>query len=133
MTLIDYIDQPPAANESATALQAFLDTPVFFKRPPEEAAPDPDQPLDADSVINWPLEAKHMGEAAMLVFYTSADHPRLDADEIASLPLRACLQLSFDFPGADGVVLVNRNMHWKSFAKENFETILSGVPGGGYR
>lgn len=133
MTLIDYIDQAPSKGESAAALQTFLDTPVFFKRPPEEAPPTPGQTLTSNDVINWPLEAKRMGEAAMLVFYTTPDHPRLADETWATLALRECLQLSFDFPGADGVALVNANMHWKSFAKESFEKILSHVPGGGYR
>ena len=77
------------------------------------------------------MEAKRIGELVTLVFYTTANHQRLE-QPCATLPLRECLQLSFDFPGADAIALVNPDMSWKSFRKEDFEKLL-GSQAGGYR
>ena len=67
----------------------------------------------------------------MLVFYTTVTHHRLE-QPCASLPLRECLQISFDFPGADAIALVNPDMSWKSFRKQDLEKLL-GPQAGGYR
>jgi hypothetical protein len=128
MTLADYIAQAPAQGETALALQPFLDTPVFFNQPEENRG----RPLTSSTDVDWPLEAKRISELVTLVFYTEADHSRLE-QPCATLPLRECLQISFDFPGADAIALVNPDMRWKSFHKEDFERLLSRVPGGGYR
>ena|ERR1035437_1125689 len=106
MNLIEYIGRPSTADETTLTLKAFLDDEVFFKRPPSV---DPAQPINPDTVANWTLEAKHMGDSIVLVFYTSQTNPRL-GDEFAGLPLRECLQLSFGFPGVDGIALVNQTM-----------------------
>lgn len=131
MNLADYIAQPAQAGETSTALEPFLDTPVYFNRAsdtPEQA----NKPLNSGKDVDWPLEAKRIGERVTLVFYTRADHPRLE-QPCATLPLRECLQLSFDFPGADAIALVNADMSWKSFDKEQIERLLIVVPAGGYR
>lgn len=132
MNLAEYIAQPAAAGDKGQGLQPFLDTAVFFKRPREEG----DGPVSIGDAVNWPLEAKRIDDLVTLVFYTSRDHRRLRDDSeanVAALPLRECLQLSFDFPGADAVALVNPDMSWKAFRKENLEGIIGGAPGGGYR
>ncbi|KYC29377.1 protein of unknown function [Sterolibacterium denitrificans] len=128
MTLADYIAQPPSSGETGLALQPFLDTPVYFNQPPENRA----QTLTSSADVDWPLEAKRIGELVTLVFYTDPAHRRLE-QPCATLPLRECLQISFDFPGADAIALVNPDMRWKSFRKEDFERLLNAVPGGGYR
>lgn len=128
MTLADYIAQPPSSGETGLALRPFLDEPVYFNQPPENRA----QPPASSGDVDWPLEAKRIGELVTLVFYTAASHQRLE-QPCATLPLRECLQISFDFPGADAIALVNPDMSWKSFRKEDFERLLNAVPGGGYR
>lgn len=125
MNLAEYIAQPASPDEIGLALKPFLDTEVYFNRSPESG----NQPLASSKAVDWPLEAKRIGDLVTLVFYTSKDHRRLD-QPCAALPLRECLQLSFDFPGADAVALVNPDMSWKSFRKENLEKILGGQAGG---
>ncbi|MBP9712373.1 MAG: hypothetical protein KBD60_01620 [Sterolibacterium sp.] len=129
MNLAEYIAQPAVAGETGLALQPFLDTTVYFNRSPESGS----TPLASSKEVDWPLEAKRVGEQVMLVFYTRADHHRLE-QPCATLPLRECLQISFDFPGADAIALVNPDMHWKSFRKEDLEKLLGPQPqAGGYR
>lgn len=127
-TLADYIALPPEKGETAQALRQFLDELVYFNRSGENT----DRPLTSSADVDWPLEAKRIGELVTLVFYTTASHPRLE-QPCAALPLRECLQISFDFPGADAIALVNPDMHWKSFRKEDFERLLSALPAAGYR
>jgi hypothetical protein len=129
MNLIEYIDQPPATGESGLSLQDFLGDEVFFKKPESE---DSAQPINPDTVAKWSLEAKRIGDSVVLVFYTSHTNSRL-GNEFAGLPLRECLQLSFDYPGVDGVALVNPTMSWKVFFKESIEKALGAYQGGGYR
>ena len=135
MNLVEYISQPTTDGEIGQALHDLLDVEVFFKRP-LEGADDSDRPVTARDAVNWPLEAKRLGETVALVFYTSRTHPRIVNDSenaCAALPLRECLQLSFDFPGADAIALVNQDMSWKAFLKENIEKILGTQQGGGFR
>lgn len=138
MNLTDYIEEPPGGDrknpDRGAGLKPFLDTEVFFKRPHDASSPG-DSPLCARDAVDWPLEARRIDDLVSLVFYTSAGHARLVDDPentIAALPLRECLQLSFDFPGADGVVLVSPRMYWKAFRKENLESLV-GSTAGGYR
>ncbi len=128
MNLAEYIAQPAQPGENGTTLQPFLDTPIFFNPSPDH----PDKPLSSGKDVDWPLEAKRIGERVTLVFYTHPEHRRLESP-CATLPLRECLQLSFDFPGADAIALVNPDMSWKSFDKEQIERLLVVVPAGGYR
>lgn len=128
MTLADYIAQPAQAGETGSALQPFLDAPVYFNHSPDH----PGKSLDSGKDVDWPLEARRIGERVTLVFYTCPDHKRLEPP-CATLPLRECLQLSFDFPGADAIALVNADMRWKSFDKEQIERLLAVIPAGGYR
>ncbi|MBP9219723.1 MAG: hypothetical protein KBD39_12400 [Sterolibacterium sp.] len=128
MNLAEYIAHPAETGETGQALRPFLDTIVHFNRSPESG----DQPLTSGQQVDWPLEAKRIDELVTLIFYTSPDHKRLE-QPCASLPLRECLQLSFDFPGADAIALVNADMHWKSFRKEQLESLLGGIVPGGYR
>jgi hypothetical protein len=127
MNLAEYIARPAGAGETGLALRPYLDTEVYFNRSPESG----DGPLHSGKEVDWPLEAKRIGELVTLVFYTTPDHHRLE-QPCATLPLRECLQLSFDFPGADAIALVNPDMSWKSFRKEDLEKIL-GNQAGGYR
>jgi len=138
MTLTEYIESPPGGDRNnpdrGQGLKSFLDTEVYFKRPRDADAAS-DRPLCAGDAVDWPLEARRIDDLVSLVFYTSHDHPRLLEDgenTIATLPLSECLQLSFDFPGADGVVLVTPRMYWKAFRKENLEPLV-GSTAGGYR
>lgn len=127
-SLVAYIAQRPEKGESALTLRPFLDEQVYFNQPEENRA----RPLTSSADVDWPLEAKRIDDLVTLVFYTTATHARLE-QPCATLPLRECLQISFDFPGADAIALVNADMSWKSFRKEDFERLLSAVPGGGYR
>ncbi len=131
MNLVEYIAQPPTHGETGSALQTFLNEEVYFKRPPF-ASVTPGQPINPDTAANWTLEAKHIGDSVILVFYTSKTNPRL-GNEFAGLPLRECLELTFEFPGVDGIALVNQNMSWKTFLKESIEKALGTYQGGGYR
>ncbi len=130
MNLAEYIAQPALSGETGQALHPFLDTEVYFNRSPESES-SPLSPLASSKEVDWPLEARRIGEQVMLVFYTTATHHRLE-QPCASLPLRECLQISFDFPGADAIALVNPDMSWKSFRKEDLEKLL-GPQAGGYR
>jgi hypothetical protein len=127
MNLAEYIAQPAVPGETGLALQPFLDVQVYFNRPPEGGS----TPLKSRDEIDWPLEAKRIGEQVMLVFYTVPTHARLQAP-YANLPLRECLQISFDFPGADAIALVNPDMSWKAFRKEDLEKLI-GPQTSGYR
>ena len=129
MNLAEYIAQPAASGETGQALRPFLDTEIYFNR--NHSPESGHAPLTTSKEVDWPLEARRMGEQVMLVFYTTPTHARLE-QPCASLPLRECLQISFDFPGADAIALVNPDMSWKSFRKEDLEKLL-GPQAGGYR
>lgn len=130
MNLTEHIAQPALQGETGLALQPFLDTEIYFNRSSENGSM-PSTPLTSSKEVDWPLEARRIGEQVMLVFYTTATHPRLE-QPFAALPLRECLQISFDFPGADAIALVNPDMRWKSYRKEDLEKLL-GPQAGGYR
>lgn len=128
MDLIRYISQPPEQGESTLALEAFLDTAVYFNRSEDSAG----KAVVTGQDVDWPLEAKRIEDQVTLIFYTSADHRRLEPP-VASLPLRECIQLSFDFPGADAIALVNADMSWKFFRKDTLEKLMHRPMGGGFR
>jgi len=122
-TLTEYIAQPPVTGESSFELKPFLDDEIFFSKP-ETADWQGYVMSTGEDILNWGMGASRVGGQTMLVFRTDRADPRLGED-FAGIPMHEALRACFSYPGVEGVVLVNKTRHWKSFLIENFTGILA--------